>query len=199
DPDGDGLSFVYNLRMPGQYFDQETGLHYNTFRDYDPRVGRYVESDPIGLEGGINPYIYVGSNPLSRIDPNGLEAISEMSRLNWGFGSSQNEACETCKCWLTCLRDDPLLPELLGGLGAPLLNLKRPGEMRLDASPWTSIDRRLPSWTGANPNAGATVTRGAVQRIKCVGRYGTLAAGVGAFTAGYAIGAAGRCWVECQE
>jgi RHS repeat-associated protein len=46
-------TIVNNLRLPGQYYDAETGLHYNYFRDYDPGVGRYVESDPIGLQGGL--------------------------------------------------------------------------------------------------------------------------------------------------
>jgi RHS repeat-associated protein len=48
DPDGDGAALTYNLRFPGQYYDQETGLHYNYFRDYDPSTGRYIEPDPIG-------------------------------------------------------------------------------------------------------------------------------------------------------
>ena len=65
-------SLAINLRFPGQYFDQETGLHYNYFRDYDPETGRYVESDPIGLNGGLNTYAYVGSNPVGLVDPNGL-------------------------------------------------------------------------------------------------------------------------------
>src|SRR5262249_42984954 len=74
DPDGDGVRFTLNLRFPGQYHDRETGLHYNYYRDYDPSTGRYIESDPIGLSGGLNTYSYVGANPVRYSDPPGLFA-----------------------------------------------------------------------------------------------------------------------------
>ena len=77
DPDGNGTQFNFNLRFPGQYFDAETGLHYNYFRDYEPGTGRYLESDQLGLIGGPNVYSYVGGNPLVRMDPLGLYCLKE--------------------------------------------------------------------------------------------------------------------------
>ena len=64
-----------NLGFPGQYYDKETGLYYNNRRDYDPFRGRYMQPDPIGLAGGINPYLYAANNPLSYIDPSGLYCV----------------------------------------------------------------------------------------------------------------------------
>ncbi len=67
------ISAVENpFRFPGQYYDQETGLHYNYYRYYNPPIGRYLTPDPIGLEGGINLFTYVRGNPLRWIDWWGL-------------------------------------------------------------------------------------------------------------------------------
>ncbi|QDQ25686.1 RHS repeat-associated core domain-containing protein [Chitinimonas arctica] len=69
---GTGGAYAFNLHLPGQYYYRESGLYYNYFRDYDPAIGGYPQSDPIGLPGGINTYAYVEANPLSGIDPFGL-------------------------------------------------------------------------------------------------------------------------------
>jgi len=72
DPEGSGEKFTLNLRFPGQYYDSESGLHYNYFRDYEPQTGRYVQSDPIGLVGGPATYLYGYASPLTFSDPFGL-------------------------------------------------------------------------------------------------------------------------------
>jgi RHS repeat-associated protein len=79
---GDPLGrFSYEIRFPGQFFDQATRLHYNYFRDYDPRTGRYIESDPVGLAGGIKTYAYAGNNPLTKIDPSGLDSSGTQPKI----------------------------------------------------------------------------------------------------------------------
>jgi RHS repeat-associated protein len=82
DPDGNGLNYSLNIRFPGQYYDAESQLHYNYFRDYDPDIGRYLESDPIGLRGGINIFVYVGNNPIRWSDPRGEDQGFLYEHLN---------------------------------------------------------------------------------------------------------------------
>ena len=98
-PAGLGV-FTFNLRFPGQYFDQGTGLNQNWFRDYDASLGRYAQSDPIGLNGGINTYAYVDGNPLSGIDPLGL------------FTTSADAACT---------RDPVFCAEIMGAAPKPMV------------------------------------------------------------------------------
>ncbi|WP_277344452.1 RHS repeat-associated core domain-containing protein, partial [Metapseudomonas otitidis] len=82
-PNAHGSAIDVILRFPGQVADAHSGLYYNYFRDYDPETGRYVESDPIGLRGGLNSYSYVSGNPLTRLDIFGLtqEDIDDMLEL----------------------------------------------------------------------------------------------------------------------
>ena len=84
-----GGAVAFNLRFPGQYFDQETGLYYNYHRDYDPSLGRYIQSDPISLQGGWNTYTYVGGNSLKYADPYGLIALD----VAWDLGPGIPEGC----------------------------------------------------------------------------------------------------------
>ena len=78
--------YVLNLRYPGQYYDAETETVYNGFRNYEPGLGRYLQSDPIGLNGGISTYAYVHNNPIQRVDPLGLDDTAcVMDRSNCGW------------------------------------------------------------------------------------------------------------------
>jgi RHS repeat-associated protein len=87
-PSGSG-TFDLPLRFPGQRYDAETGLHYNYYRDYDSSLGRYGESDPIGLIGGLNTYTYVRNAPITNIDMLGL--MGSRGNQTYGCGSGANQ------------------------------------------------------------------------------------------------------------
>ena len=90
DPDADESKTNIPLRFAGQYKDGESGLFYNYFRYYNPQTGRYVTSDPIGLNGGINTYGYAGSNPVYWIDPYGLTQTVGQMIDSWGGSATNN-------------------------------------------------------------------------------------------------------------
>jgi RHS repeat-associated protein len=105
-------SLEQRLRFAGQYYDQETGNYYNYFRDYDPSTGRYLQSDPIGLRGGLNTYGYVGGNPLFLVDFFGLAATctcqstgpynvpgkNSFYAINPGTGKEEKYCNYKCSC-----------------------------------------------------------------------------------------------------
>ncbi len=79
-----------NLRYPGQWQDAETQLFQNYFRDYDPLVGRYIQSDPVGLNGGGNTYLYVEASPIGAVDPDGLGPIKLIKLCVGGYKTIRN-------------------------------------------------------------------------------------------------------------
>ena len=93
---------TFNLRYPGQYYDQESNLHYNYHRSYSATVGRYTQADPIGLDGGWNRFGYVGQNPLSFTDPLGL---------SW--------SCTTIGFVTSCTNNPPWNPDFPPGYTPP--------------------------------------------------------------------------------
>lgn len=101
-----------NLRFPGQYFDQEANLNDNYFRNYNFELGRYLQADPIGLEGGWNPYTYVSGNPINRVDPMGLQVSQGLinkflnacgSYIADKAGGTSLLSCASLPIWEACL------------------------------------------------------------------------------------------------
>jgi len=104
-----------NLRFPGQYYDAETGLHYNFHRYYDPLTGRYTQPDPIGFAGGdVNWYAYVGNDPINWIDPLGLLLEAEIGL--WGKIAATLAKIEAILAALNAVRIPVMNPVIAGGV-----------------------------------------------------------------------------------
>jgi RHS repeat-associated protein len=103
-------TIINTFRFPGQYYDEETGLHYNYFRDYQPMIGRYVEADPIGIKGGKNYlYGYVGNNPVNLADSLGLMSCNgRWEQVGWDRIFNM-----VCVCYWLCVPCDG--PVIWGG------------------------------------------------------------------------------------
>ena len=152
--------FEFNLRYPGQYFDKESELHYNGFRTYDPKTGRYTQPDPIGLAGGWNRFNYVGSNALAFSDPNGLaaQAVAPVAMalpavalgyaISPGFRSLVNSTAKQCFGAIERMfteaadPDNPKIHEGQQGKHIPGHNNFRPGSSELtDSDPQELLDQ----------------------------------------------------------
>jgi RHS repeat-associated protein len=127
------------FRFPGQYYDQETGLHYNYFRYYDPTIGRYVTPDPIGLEGGINLFVYAANNPITSSDPFGTQEYRQAPECPKNCGTWKiwytAQGFPNCTCVLRCVTDSGMI-------------LKRKNEIGISGSRFGSGENCLCPSTG---------------------------------------------------
>ncbi|AVR78691.1 hypothetical protein NM96_04440 [Neisseria mucosa] len=138
----DGLKANIPFRFQGQYYDEESGLHYNRFRYYDPEIGRFVNLDPIGLMGGINVYVYA-PNPIRWVDPNGLSPVSQNCR-NTKYSRGEVITKVTAIVKLHQNQIKKVAPDAHVGLRGSLVTGKRG-----NGTPWDQIESDIDAWVAS--------------------------------------------------
>ncbi|MCG8360295.1 MAG: RHS repeat-associated core domain-containing protein, partial [Kiloniellales bacterium] len=187
---------VNDNRFPGQLADAVAGFHYNYFRDYDPTTGRYMQSDPIGLEGGLNTYGYVVGNLINAVDPKGLEGLV----LGDEVSDEPFETTAYGECLKQCVVQHYGMSELIsrGAVAAGATPVYKPAiglPVLSGASRYTNPISLIGHVTSTNPKLGTKVL-GTGRVFGILGRA-NIVLGAGLLT--YDTVAITDCVLECLE
>ena len=167
DPDGNTINTTVNLRFPGQYKDEESGLFYNWNRYYDPNIGRYITSDPLGLEVGINTFGYSFQNSLRYADPDGLAV--QLCLFNPACTTGVVQICITALKAISVALGLGLTIELIDCEGDKSCPLKAestegetekrppPGSKPIDKTDWSGDHGDIKEGIGAGPTDNVVV------------------------------------------